>query len=152
MINHESSSLQFGAGVEFVQRHPDRFLYPHSHPTGQVLASRLSSMLIWLGALPVHVDCVRDLWLICAGMDWLSNDNGNINYNAFCNIVPFPELMPNSHREEILISAFAESAGTMNCEFKFQNIKGGMTSADLPTSYFNEKRQCRRILAFTMRR
>ncbi|MCX7360351.1 MAG: hypothetical protein NTV97_00415 [Alphaproteobacteria bacterium] len=60
-----------------------------------------------LGATPARVD-QRGNWIfISSQRDWLASRDGIPTKNPFFHVMPYPEGGQNSHRAEILLSAFA---------------------------------------------
>jgi hypothetical protein len=71
--------------------------------------------LILLGALPAHVDQIEGWWVVSADEDWLAAD-GVFSTRPFFNIVAFPAAGDNSHRAEVLLTAFADAVVTCGVE------------------------------------
>jgi hypothetical protein len=79
-----------------------------SAPTAAYLAARLMHDLILMDALPARVERSDQWWIISADRDWLASSEGTGSTNAFYRIIPFTVAGPNTHRTEVLLTAFAD--------------------------------------------
>jgi hypothetical protein len=97
--------------IGLIRRNPSMYLRGAEGAVGEHLAARMLFDLVLLGALPAHVDRLGQWWEISAGKDWLAAPDGK-GIDVFVTIVPFPMAGPNSHRSEILLTAFADAVVT----------------------------------------
>jgi hypothetical protein len=116
---------------------------------GPHLAAQVIRDVIWLGALAASVSKIEAWWWILAEQDWLMSNDGNVSLDPFFSIVPFPAKGRNSHRSEVLLTAFADAVVTRaGDETKW--ITGGPDNFPLPQAFALELENVRRgrILAF----
>jgi hypothetical protein len=83
------------------------FLNGDSKPTDHVLATKIMTTLIGLRALPAKIEILPDCWMVSSEKDWLRTEHGP-NLTPFHKLLPFPELGPNNHRGEVVLTAFCE--------------------------------------------
>lgn len=96
--------------LEWVRSNPER-LFLSGRPCPIESATRVASDALLLGATDVQIVRQDDIWAVAADHDWLAT--GGPAIEQFHRIVPFPELGPNSMRQEIILTAFAEAVGTV---------------------------------------
>jgi hypothetical protein len=68
--------------------------------------------LVLLCALPSRVERIGEWWLVSSERDWLASEDGSISTKPFFHIVAFPPAGDNSHRSEVLLTAFAKAVLT----------------------------------------
>jgi hypothetical protein len=107
--------------VEYVLKHPGRFLNVLP-PRGADLAGRVAHEAALMGATSVSIRLSDGWWVVSADIDWLAHSEFH-EIDFFYRIVPFPENGANSHRAELLLTAFAESLATI-CDSRPTVIKG----------------------------
>jgi hypothetical protein len=119
--------------VTIIRKSPRMYLGGVAEATGQHLAARLMTDLVWLGALPAEVRKIESWWVVASKQDWLVGE-GRANVDiAFSKIVPFPEAGVNSFRSEILLSAFADAVITVDASGT-RWIKGTERGLTLPAT------------------
>ena len=114
MTFHEKGELQvLGDPIAHMRRYPEMYLGGLQTPTGEFLAARLISDLVWLHALPAEVVDIDGWWVVRSSIDWLAS--GSPTYttdSALSHLVPWPEMGSNSFHGEILLTAFADAVVT----------------------------------------
>lgn len=96
--------------VALIRGNPKMYLGA-DEATGEHLAAQMMSTLIWLGALPAKVSKHGPWWVVSSDDDWLVKSGHADVKVAFSRIVPLSGLI-NSHRSEVLLSAFADAVVT----------------------------------------
>ncbi|MCX7365569.1 MAG: hypothetical protein NTV97_27615 [Alphaproteobacteria bacterium] len=76
-------------------------------PGASYCAAALLQQLILLGATPARVERRGNWIFISSERDWLASSDSVPTKRPFFHVVPYPEGGQNSHRAEILLSAFA---------------------------------------------
>ena len=96
--------------IQHIRAHPEMYL-----PGGTVDPQALVRLLVrdarLLGAAGARGMRASDWWLVLASHDWLG-DSRDDERSLFSNIVPFPQVGPNSMRSEVLLTAFADDVVT----------------------------------------
>jgi hypothetical protein len=111
MTRYSHEDLQrIGDPVEFLRKRPST--YAGDRPWGPRFAARLMHDLILLDALPSRVERIGAWWLVSSERDWLASEHGGISTKPFFHIVAFPPAGDNSHRSEVLLTAFANAVLT----------------------------------------
>lgn len=132
--------------VSLIRKNPSMYLRAEK-ATGEHLAASMMSTLIWLGALPATVIRLPPWWVISSEKDWLAVA-GQANVEAaFSKIVPLPVAGPNSHRDEILLSAFADAVVTLGAG-AVRWVKGDSSRLALPSGIDLARANGGRIVAF----
>ena len=96
--------------ITIIRRNP--FLYGGEQPRSARLAAALARDLICHGDVPVSVEDVEGWWLITCQKDWLS-DGDTDKSQYWSRMIPTPDVMRESIRSEILLTAFATGLLTM---------------------------------------
>jgi hypothetical protein len=134
--------------VSLIQKDPSRYLGRAEKAPGEDLAARMMSSLIWLGALPATVTRLPPWWVVSSEKDWLAVA-GQANVEAaFSTIVPLPAAGPNSHRAEVLLSAFADVVVTLGAD-GVRWVKGDSSRLTLPQGVDLAHANGGRIVAFS---
>jgi hypothetical protein len=136
--------------MEIMKKNPKMYLNGCETPTGELLAARLISDLVYLKSLPAHVAVFERWWVITSDKDWLSALSPPADTkSAFWMIVPLPQAGPNSHRSEVLLTAFADAVVTCGQEGLIW-IKGDPESFPLPETIIASKIDSGRLIAFVI--
>lgn len=118
--------------VAFILKNRAMFGPPANVELGAYLASHLASQLAFLRSLPFVVEKADAWWIIASRRDWLvSSEGASLAASAFSSLLPLPESGPNSHRSEVLLSAFADAVVTAGDD-GLQWIKGSAERTPLP--------------------
>ena len=91
-------------------------MYAGERPWGPAFAASLVRDLVFLDALPAHVEKYGEWWVVSSEKDWLATPCGTTSLVPFSRIVPFPKAGQNCHRSEILLSALADCVVTFGSE------------------------------------
>lgn len=126
-----------------------RKLYAAERPSGHYLSARLLHDLVFLDALPVRADRIDSWWLVGSQQDWLWSSDGVISKRPFHAIVAFPVAGPNTHRAEVMLTAFADAVVTCGTD-GMEWIVRGKAHEDPPAAWLGEsgEHQQGRFVAF----
>jgi hypothetical protein len=148
MMTYTRSDLHvISDAVELIKKDPPRYLEGAERATGEYLAARLVSSLIWISAFPAKVSKSGEWWLVSSDKDWLASSDLRSVADAFATIVPMPRAGRNSHQAEILLTAFADVVVTSNRE-DIAWIKGDSSEYALPEELNSRSTGGGRIVAF----
>jgi hypothetical protein len=92
--------------IAFLRKRPDT--YAGGRPWGPRFAARLAHDLVLLSNLPIHIERIDSWWVVSSEKDWLVTADGAVSTKPFFHIVAFPAAGDNSHRSEVLLTAFAD--------------------------------------------
>ena len=95
-------------------------------PGASYCAAALLQQIILLRATPVRVEQRGDWIFVSSECDWLASSEGAPSKRPFFQLAPFPEGGQNSHRAEILLTAFAAAvvnAGSDGVEWIVSNAE-----------------------------
>lgn len=119
-------------GIEFLRARKDE-LFPNGTIDGSVLVTNIAFGAAALGAGHVEIKDEGGWWYVASELNWLTRglpDNCAAEY-LFREVVPFPELSPNSYRPEIFVSVFADQA-YFELDGQFKQLLGEPPPEPLP--------------------
>lgn len=95
--------------LNYVRNHPRLFL-GDAQPSGVLFVHELLDQVFALGVKEVTITCHEAWWVLSCASDWFLDDRPA--REQVRQIVPLPELGPNSCRKEIIAVAFARGFAT----------------------------------------
>jgi hypothetical protein len=117
-----------------------RKLYTAERMNGPYLSARLLHDLVLLDALPVRADRIGSWWLVGSQQDWLRSSDSIVSTRPFHTIVAFPAAGPNTHRAEVMLTAFAVAVVTCGTD-GLEWIVRDQDHEDLPAVWLEESRK-----------
>lgn len=135
--------------IEVIRKNVARYLGGLTAPTGEYLAGRMMSDLIWLRALPATVERIGNVWMISSHIDWLATESGATTEMAFSRVLPFAIAGQNSMRSEVLLSAFTDAVVTWGQD-GVKWINGNESTVKLPSGIKTNRETTGRVVIFVI--
>lgn len=109
-MSYSADDLQQIDPVEYVRANPEMFSST-GVPNPATIANDIALDALVLGARNVRVFRFSDWWVVCADVDWLRIpcQCSAPPRETFTRLLGFPELAVNSHRHEIVATAYAHA-------------------------------------------